>query len=198
MAARSKPPTFCSTSTASLGSGLLISIAREMTSFFFRKDSSVMPPPRPVTFSTGTPRSTASTAEEVVVLPMPISPTPRASAFVSMASSAPIKMAFSACLRVMAGPLKIFCVPMAIFRFKTFGSVITALTPTSQTVIPEPKCLARTEAPVLARVRLMVCIRVTDWGALETPSSTTPLSAAKTSRWVWSMELCTEPVMPDS
>ena len=42
----------------------------------------------------------------------------------------------------------------------------------------------------------MVCIKVTDWGALETPSSTTPLSAAKTSRWVLSMELWTFPVMP--
>ena len=53
----------------------------------------------------------AATALDVVVLPMPISPTPRASASVSAASLAPVRMAVTACSRVMAGPLAIFCVP---------------------------------------------------------------------------------------
>ena len=109
-----------------------------------------------------------------------------------------MRMAFSACSRVMAGPLAMFWVPKAIFRSSTAGSRMMALTPTSQTVIPAPKCLHSTEAPVLARVRLTVCIRVTDWGALDTPSSTTPLSAAKTSKWVLSMVFWTFPVIPAS
>ena len=106
MAARSKPPTLLSTSTGSPGSGLCSSRAWEMTCFFFRKLSSVMPPPRPVTCSTPRPVRAASTAAEVVVLPMPISPTPTTripSARAWAASSAPVRMALSAFSRVMAG-----------------------------------------------------------------------------------------------
>ena len=111
MAARSKPPTLLSTSTGSSRSGRFNSIARRMTAFFLIKLSSVTPPPLPVTVSTSADSSTARTAEDVVVLPMPISPTPRASASVSAASLAPVRMAVTACSRVMAGPLAIFCVP---------------------------------------------------------------------------------------
>ena len=64
--------------------------------------------------------------------------------------------------------------------------------------MPLPKCFASTDAPVFARVRFTVCCKVTDWGALDTPSATTPLSAAKTSRWVFSTRLHTFPVIPAS
>ena len=107
----SRPPTFASTSTTSVLSGWLMAMALEMTSFFFWKASSVMPPPRPVTCSTGASSSTDSTAAEVVVLPMPISPTPRALASVRMASPMPVRMARVACSRVMAGSFAMLRVP---------------------------------------------------------------------------------------
>ena len=44
----------------------------------------------------------------------------------------------------------------------------------------------------------MVCCFVTDCGALETPSATTPLSAAKTSSCFLLSALCTRPVIPAS
>ena len=90
-------------------------------------------------------------------------------------------MALSACAYVIAGPCAIFAVPYAILRFSTAPSRISAFTPTSQTVTSQPKRFASTLAPVFDRVRLTVCIRVTDCGALATPSATTPLSAANTS-----------------
>ena len=37
------------------------------------------------------------------------------------------------------------------------------------------------DIPVLRRVMLMACCKVTDLGAQDTPSSTTPLSAANTA-----------------
>ena len=86
-------------------------MAVRMTAFFLRKLSSVIPPPRPVTASTSAPSSTASTADEVVVLPMPISPTPITSASTVLAISAPVRMACKVCSRVIAGPVQIFCVP---------------------------------------------------------------------------------------
>ena len=111
IAARSKPPTLERTPTTSSLSGRFTSIAVRMTAFFLRKLSSVIPPPRPVTASTSAPSSTASTAEEVVVLPMPISPTPITSASTVLAISAPVRMACKVCSRVIAGPVQIFCVP---------------------------------------------------------------------------------------
>ena len=86
-------------------------MAVRITAFFFRKLSSVMPPPRPVTLSTSAPSSTPSTADEVVVLPMPISPIPTASASMFSATAAPVKIACKACSRVIAGPVQIFFVP---------------------------------------------------------------------------------------
>ena len=169
-----------------------------MTAFFLANASSVTPPPRPVTASTGASSSTASTAEDVVVLPMPISPTPSTSASVSAASSMPVSTARSHSSRVMALPRAIFFVPKAILRHSTAFSRMFAATPTSQTVIAQPKCLQSVAAPVLPRVRLIVCESVTERGALETPSSTTPLSAAKTRRCFFSILLCTRPVIPAS
>ena len=52
-----------------------------------------------------------STADEVVVLPIPISPIPMTSASVSIARVMPVRIARSACSRVMAGPWAIFRVP---------------------------------------------------------------------------------------
>ena len=74
-----------------------------------------------------------------------------------------------------------FFVPRAIFRSRTAGyAERSAFTPTSQTITRQPRRAAIEEAPVTPRVRLTVCAAVTDCGAEDTPSSTTPLSAAKT------------------
>mgnify|MGYP002417994000 CR=1 FL=1 len=54
--------------------------ASEITRFFSANPSSVSPLPRPVTLSTGRFSRQASTAADVVVLPIPISPMPSASA----------------------------------------------------------------------------------------------------------------------
>ena len=52
--------------------------------------------------------------------------------------------------------------------------------PISTTTSSSPKYFARHDAPVKPRVRLIDCASVTDCGAELTPSSTTPLSAART------------------
>ena len=93
--------------------------ARSMTRFFFSKAASVRPAPLPVTSSTGRPVRAARTAEEVVVLPMPISPTPRTStpsAAACLASSMPTPIAVTASCRVMAGSWARLPVPLRIRR----------------------------------------------------------------------------------
>ena len=169
-----------------------------MTSFLWTKASSVSPPPRPVTASTSTSSNAASTAEEVEVLPMPISPMPSKAASASMAIWAPVRMACSAWARVMAGPAAMLPVPAAMRLSSTAGSFTGIFTPISQTVTPQPNRAASTAAPVLHRVRLIVCCKVTIWGVLATPSATTPLSAAKTSSCFLARSLCSWPVMPAS
>ena len=183
IAHRSNPPTLCRTSTGSSASGRLTASACSMTRFFFKNASSVRPPPRPDTASTDSPLSAANTADEVVVLPMPISPTPRSCwppRFASAASSMPVRMPCTACSRVIAGPAAMFAVPLPRERFMISGHVYGSAMPMSTTTSPSPKCFARHDAPVRPRVRLMDCARVTDCGADDTPSQTTPLSAAST------------------
>ena len=82
------------------------------------------PAPRPVISATGRPSRTQATAEEVVVLPMPISPVamrPAPRSFSSRTSSTPVRTACSASPRAMAGPWVISWVPLPILRSSTPG-----------------------------------------------------------------------------
>ena len=86
--------------------------------------SPLTPEPRPVTVSTGVPVSTATMAEEGVVLPMPISPAATMSsplAFSSRAMSIPTCRHSSACSLVMAGPLLKSLAPCMTFLFTSPG-----------------------------------------------------------------------------
>ena len=183
MAARSNPPTLLKTSRASFLLGLCRAKARVTTCFFRRKPASVMPPPRPVTASTGSPVRAASTAAEVVVLPMPISPTPKTatpSALARRASSMPVQTAWAVSCRVMAGSRARLRVPGLIFRFTISGQWYSSAMPTSTTCTWSPKWWAMALMPVQWRVIFTAWAAVTLRGVTDTPSSTTPLSAQRT------------------
>ena len=80
---------------------------RWMASIFRASPSSERPAPRPVITSMGWPSSTAATALDVVVLPMPISPVasrPTPAFFCSCTSRMPLPMASTASALLMAGP----------------------------------------------------------------------------------------------
>ena len=68
-----------------------------------------------------------------------------------------------------------------IFRSTMTGQRTSASMPTSVTSTLSPKYRARDDMPVRCRVMLTLWLSVTDWGVQDTPSATTPLSAAKTS-----------------
>ena len=124
MAPISGPPTFASTSMASEGSGLFRAIPCSMSFIFLRMTSPLTPEPRPVTVSTGVPVSTATMAEEGVVLPMPISPAATMSSplfFSSRAMSMPTCRHSRACSRVMAGPLLKSLAPCMTFLLTSPG-----------------------------------------------------------------------------
>ena len=160
-----------------------------------------MPAPRLTVSAAGRLISAESTAEEVEVLPMPISPMPTTSmsaCFASAARSAPTSMAFTHSARVMAGSRAKFLVPWASLRSHTPGCMKSASMPTSTTSSSVPKCFASTATPVSPRVKLMVCASVTDCGALATPSWAMPLSDANMITRRFSMRLNTCPVMPAS
>src|SRR6266700_4194562 len=70
----SRPPTFASTSSGSLGSGAFLVSACSMTCILCASCVSSIPVPRPVTRDTGTPVRLAVIALAAVVLPIPISP----------------------------------------------------------------------------------------------------------------------------
>ena len=201
MAERSSPPTAVSTSSTSRRSMARRVTARRSTAFFRAKPSSVSPPPRPVTVSMSAPVSTASTAAEVVVLPMPISPMPSAvtpSRRASAACSMPAASASSACCRVMASSRAMLPVVRRICRSKMASQCGFCSIPTSTTATWSPKHAASDDIPVTCRVMFTACCRVTDRGAQDTPSSTTPLSAANTATRHLSMAGHTCPVMPAS
>ena len=95
-----------------------------------------MPAPRLTVSFAGRPSSVDSTAEEVEVLPMPISPTPMTcmpSRLARRAASTPMSMARSHSSRVMAGSWAKFLVPWAILKSRTPGWVKSASMPTSIT-----------------------------------------------------------------
>ena len=68
--------------------------------------------------------------------------------------------------------------------------------PTSMTDTSSPKVWASADMPVLRRVMLTACCSVTDWGAQDTPSATTPLSAANTATRHFLTVGHTRPVTP--
>ena len=68
--------------------------------------------------------------------------------------------------------------------------------PTSYTATSSPKVLASADMPVLRRVMFTACRKVTDWGAQDTPSVTTPLSAANTATRHFPIAGQTWPVTP--
>ena len=199
MAAISSPPTAQRTSTtSSLRIGRRPTDVRS-TSFFRAKARSVRPPPRPVTVSISAPVSTASTAAEVLVLPMPISPMPSAvtpPALAMAACSMPAAMAASACGRVMASSMAMSPVLRRTRRFRMPAGVVPQSMPTSTTATSSPKAAAMADMPVLRRVMLTACCTVTERGAQDTPSSTTPLSAANTATRQRFMGGHTRPVTP--
>ena len=99
-------------------SGLFIFIASLITFFFFSKASLVKPAPFPTTFSTSQPVITERTALLVVVLPIPISPTPSMLypfSFASFTTSIPTTIAFKHSSYVIAGPFAILSVDFLIF-----------------------------------------------------------------------------------
>ena len=201
MAARSSPPTPASTPITSFLSGRCSASDCRSTSFFRRKPSSVSPPPRPVTAATSAPVRAASTADEVVVLPMPISPMPSAvtpSALASAACSIPAAMASSTCRRVMASSRTMLPVPRRTFRSRMPTGGTSPSMPTSTTVTSSPKAAAIADIPVLRKVMFTACCNVTDGGVQDTPSATTPLSAANTATRHLSMAGHTCPVTPAS
>ena len=121
-AAISSPPSFESTSITSSASGRFTSIAVFTAWCFLASPSFDSPAPRPTSPSGAACSNTDSTAAEVVVLPMPISPVrmmsaPRSSC--SRTSSAPVSIARTHSSRVIAGDAVMSSVPFRILRFKT-------------------------------------------------------------------------------
>ena len=140
-----------------------------------------------------------STAAEVLVLPMPISPMPRAvmpSALAAAACSMPAARAESAWARVMASSTAMSPVPRRTLRGRMPTSGTSPSMPTSTTATSSPKAAAMADMPVFRRVMLIACCSVTDRGAQDTPSSTTPLAAANTATRHASMGAHTCPVTP--
>ena len=119
MAPISKPPTLESTSIGSDTSGLFKLRAFSITDTLCRNWTSSIPVPRPVTFSTECPVSTDVIALLGVVLPIPISPTPKMSYFSARFSaiSIPASIEALACSGVIAGPSLRLLVPGPI-RFE--------------------------------------------------------------------------------
>ena len=105
--------------------GLIFCDAAMDASIFRASPSSERPAPRPVIPSTGWPSSTAATALDVVVLPMPISPVasrPTPAFFCSCTSRMPLPMASTACSRLIAGPRVKSAVPGAMRQSRTPGT----------------------------------------------------------------------------
>ena len=135
------------------------------------------------------------------MLPMPISPMPKAvtpSLLASPACSMPAASASSACRRVMASSRAMLPVVRRMCRSKMAAQRGSWAMPTSTTVTWSPKQAAMEDIPVTRRVIFTACCRVTERGAQDTPSSTTPLSAANTATRHLSMAGQNCPVMPAS
>jgi len=169
--ARSKPPSLASTSRGSVGSGLLRRMPRQMASTLRASPSSERPAPRPVIRSTGWPSSTAATALEVVVLPMPISPVASSctpAAFCSCTSRMPRPTASTAWARVMAGPCVKSAVPAAMRQSATPGTGSPAM-PMSTGTTSQWAVRAIWHTLVRRAARFSATARVTLWSVWLTP-----------------------------
>ncbi len=195
----SNPPTLLNTSSASFGSGSLMSMPFWMTSHFLAKPLLSMPVPRPVMRSTGWPVTAAPMALEGEVLPIPMSPVPSKSAPCSNRSAANSQPAItdrSACSLVIAGPIVKSLVPFAIFltisRSSPCNSVApadisavksetSAMMPVSTTRTRTAAWRAKTLIPAPPRTKVLTISPVTSWGQALTPFAATPWSPAMTS-----------------
>ena len=180
----SKPPTFESTSIGSAGSGEFASIARSTTSRLRASEVSESPAPRPTRLRASARMSTAATAAEVVVLPMPISPaarrrTPaRASPH---ATAIPTSIARTAPSRDMAEPCAMLPLPRRTFARTMRASSMPRAIPTSTGTTSAPANAAMRQALVAPSHMLRATARVTSCPLCDTPSATTPLSEKNTA-----------------
>ena len=115
---------------------------------------------------------------------MPISPVasrPTPAAFCSRASSAPVRMARSACARVMAGPWVMSPVPSPRRRSSTPGMGPGSFIPmsTGTTRHPATAAILQTEERLAPAFRATAA--VTSWPLWATPWASTPLSAHSSS-----------------
>ena len=195
----SRPPTLWSTSSTSPGAGRFTRTAVSMARIFLCRPSEDRPAPRPVMSSTGRSSSTAARAEEVVVLPMPISPvasslTPRPRS--SWATSTPARMAWTASSRLMAGPWVMLAVPRRthFWRMRSPFRGVTVPMSTGTTSTPAARDMAHT---LVSPVDMFsATMAVTSWPVWVTPSATTPLSAHMTTTARRERSTSGLPVMP--
>ena len=149
--------------------------------------------------SAGLPSSTAATAEEVVVLPMPISPvasrrTPRPRS--SRATSTPVRTARTASSLVMAGPRVISAVPRRIFLWTIRAPVRGRATPTSTGTTSAPAARDMAHTLVSPEDMFSATMAVTSCPVWVTPWATTPLSAHMTTTARRDRSTSGLPVMP--
>ena len=180
--AMSKPPNLARTSSGSAGSGALTAMPVSMAAILRARPASERPAPRPVMRETGCPSSTAATALEVVVLPMPISPVASRRlpfAFWARTSATPLPMASTASARDMAGPQVKSCVPSAMRQSSTPGTWGPAM-PRSTGTTWQWAVRAIWQTLVRRAARFWATARVTLLSVWLTPWATTPLSAQRT------------------
>jgi len=144
----SRPPTAASAARGSESASLLTSSERSMIPTLRSRVSSSIPVPRPATSRTPHGRRAANSAEEGVVLPIPISPVPirvAPSPAASRARPMPISTARRASSGDMAGPKAMFAVPGRTFRgISPSRFPRGAATPMSTTRTSAPAQRART------------------------------------------------------
>ena len=136
---------------------------RRIASSLRPSPASESPAPRPVIRSTGSPKSTAATALDVVVLPMPISPvasSEKPASRASRTSAMPVSMANSACSRVMAGPCVKSAVPSAM-RLSSTPSTFSPAMPISTGTTSHRAAAAIRQTLVLPAARFAATARVT-------------------------------------
>ena len=145
--------------------------------------SSSIPVPLPTISSRLLPVTTVPIAADGVVLPIPISPVPRISTPLLKNSAArlnPVKIAFSASWRVMAGPFVKFAVPFAILCTKKRSPPSiepgsnSGIMPISTTQTSAPTCRQIAFIPAPPFRKVITIAPVTSCGKALTPSLTTP------------------------
>src|SRR5581483_5726928 len=171
----SRPPTLVRTSRASFASGRLMASPFSIAATLRAQPSASIPAPLPA----------ASRGAAPVVLPMPISPTPRRNGCSLAAASStrrmPASMQASASARVIAGPRVKLSVPRLIFSARSFNSGgKSCATPASMISSSTPNARASALIAAPPERKLYVICAVTACGYALTLSAVTPWSAAKT------------------